>query len=381
LQAIARVNRLYEPDGEDDPPKDFGHIIDYEGLLSELDEALTTYGALNGFDVADLMGAVVDVRHEIARLDSRWAAVWSLFPGIRHDDMEAIEQHLEPVDLREEFYALLSEFTRTLHIALSSDKVDETITAERLARYKKDWKSFIDLRRSAQWRYNEIVDLRDFEPKIQRLLDDHLTALPATVIIPEIDLSNPTAVSDAAGDRSQRPAARADRIASATQRRISDRMDEDPMLYRRFAELIQGAIDAHRAHRMSELEYLERIRGLADDVANGRRGRKLPDVLTHNDAAASVFESILRHFLAPLDSTKAAHEEVVAEIATHLINLVHSHHIVGIWDNSQAQNDMLNAIDDYLWDDIEAGLGFTLTPEDEAAIRDHVIGIAKARYP
>ena len=91
--------------------------------------------------------------------------------------------------------------------------------------------------------------------------------------------------------------------------------------------------------------------------------------------------AVLAAFHAPLGSTKAAHEDVVADIATHLVDLVHSHHIVGIWDNSQAQNDMLNAIDDYLWDDVEAGLGFSLTPEDEGAIRDHVIGIAKARYP
>jgi type I restriction enzyme R subunit len=38
LQAIARVNRFYEENGED---KQFGFILDYEGLLGELDGALT----------------------------------------------------------------------------------------------------------------------------------------------------------------------------------------------------------------------------------------------------------------------------------------------------------------------------------------------------
>lgn len=42
LQAIARVNRLYE---EGETHKEFGFIIDYEGLLGELDRALTTYSA------------------------------------------------------------------------------------------------------------------------------------------------------------------------------------------------------------------------------------------------------------------------------------------------------------------------------------------------
>ncbi|SKB00287.1 type I restriction enzyme, R subunit [Agreia bicolorata] len=379
LQAIARVNRLFEPEHDEDPPKDFGHIIDYEGLLSELDEALTTYSALEGFELEDLLGAVVDVRTEIATLDARWSAVWSLFPGIRHDDQEALEQYLEPVDRREDFYAALSSFTRTLHIALSSNTADEVISQERLDRYKTDWAAFLELRRSVQQRYNETVDLRDYEPKIQRLLDDHLTALPATVIIPPIDLSDPAAVSDAAGDTRQRPAARADRIANATKRRISERMDEDPALYRRFSELIQQAIDDHRAHRLSELEYLERIRQLADDVTAERRDRALPATLAHNPAAASVFEEILKRFVAASGSPIA--ENIVAEIAIHLIDLVHSHHIVGIWENSQAQNDLLNSIDEYLWSDIEEARGIELTEDDEDSIRDTVIQIAKARFP
>ena len=41
LQAIARVNRLHDEEG--DEPKEFGFIIDYQGLLGELDKALTTY--------------------------------------------------------------------------------------------------------------------------------------------------------------------------------------------------------------------------------------------------------------------------------------------------------------------------------------------------
>src|SRR4029079_2889475 len=40
LQAVARVNRLFEEEGKE---KQFGFIVDYEGLLGELDRALTTY--------------------------------------------------------------------------------------------------------------------------------------------------------------------------------------------------------------------------------------------------------------------------------------------------------------------------------------------------
>ncbi|MDI5789140.1 hypothetical protein PO124_14075 [Bacillus licheniformis] len=49
LQAIARVNRLYEG-------KDYGLIIDYRGLLDRLDEAMQMYSGagLENFDPEDL---------------------------------------------------------------------------------------------------------------------------------------------------------------------------------------------------------------------------------------------------------------------------------------------------------------------------------------
>src|SRR6201999_3057723 len=62
LQAVARVNRLFEEGGKE---KQFGFILDYEGLLGELDHALTTYSAFEGFEQNDLIGALHDIREDI----------------------------------------------------------------------------------------------------------------------------------------------------------------------------------------------------------------------------------------------------------------------------------------------------------------------------
>lgn len=55
MQAIARVNRLYEG-------KDYGLIVDYRGLFENLDKALTSYGALAGYDETDVTGTFADVK-------------------------------------------------------------------------------------------------------------------------------------------------------------------------------------------------------------------------------------------------------------------------------------------------------------------------------
>src|SRR6056297_2328804 len=75
LQAIARVNRLYEDSGTE---KQFGFIIDYEGLLGELDSALTAFSAFEGYEAADLAGTVHDVREEIRKLPQLHHQLWDL---------------------------------------------------------------------------------------------------------------------------------------------------------------------------------------------------------------------------------------------------------------------------------------------------------------
>ena len=187
LQAIARVNRLFEEEGKE---KQFGFILDYEGLLGELDRALTTYSAFEGFDSGDLVGALHDIREEIRRLPQLHDQLWDLFKAIRNKkDMEQFEQFLADEAKRHEFYARLRAFSKCLHIALSSEKLYDVFSEDKIEGFKRDWKQFSELRHSVQLRYQEIVDVKEFEPKIQKLLDDHVTAMPAETIIEIVSTS------------------------------------------------------------------------------------------------------------------------------------------------------------------------------------------------
>ena len=85
--------------------------------------------------------------------------------------MEQFEQHLADESLRHEFYARLKAFSRCLHISLSSDKLFDVFDEAKVDALKRDWKQFSELKRSVQLRYQETVDVREFEPKIQKLLN------------------------------------------------------------------------------------------------------------------------------------------------------------------------------------------------------------------
>src|SRR5690606_12687150 len=61
LQAIARVNRIYQD-------KEFGYIIDYYGVIENLDNALQLYSTFEDFDEEDLAGALTNITDEIKKL-------------------------------------------------------------------------------------------------------------------------------------------------------------------------------------------------------------------------------------------------------------------------------------------------------------------------
>jgi type I restriction enzyme, R subunit len=376
LQAIARVNRLYEDGGTE---KQFGFIIDYEGLLGELDSALTTYSAFEAYEAADLAETVHDVREEIRKLPQLHDQLWDLFKPVRNKkDMEQFEQHLADESLRHEFYARLKAFTRCLHISLSSDKLFDVFDEAKVDALKRDWKQFSELKRSVQLRYQETVDVREFEPKIQKLLDDHVVAMPAETIIEVVNINDPDALKAVVEETGVSEASRADRIASATRRAITEKMDEDPTFYKQFSELLEETIRAYREKRLSEREYLNSVVDLASKVARKDRGRDVPESI-RGDEDAQAFFGVLEGQLKIKDDEPVAGDEA-ASIALEIIDIIKSHLIVDIWSNEVAQNNLRNAIDDYFFDVLrdERGVDLPVGVLDDLELK--IMDLARARF-
>src|SRR5690625_5790025 len=92
LQAIARVNRLY-------PDKDYGYIVDYAGVVEELDDALLTYSDLEEFDEKDLVGTLTNIKTEIEKLDPAHQEVLTIFKTIKNTrDLEEYQQVIRDQD-------------------------------------------------------------------------------------------------------------------------------------------------------------------------------------------------------------------------------------------------------------------------------------------
>lgn len=381
LQAIARVNRLYDDD-EGRKPKEFGYIIDYAGILGELDQALTTYSALDGFEEGDLSGALASINDEVRQLPQRHGELWDVFKtAANRNDEEAFEQHLADEKVREDFYERLSAYARTLAIAMSSEAFITTTPDSRLKGYKADLKRFTNLKAAVKLRYAEAIDYRDYEPKIQKLLDTHISAIEVLKLNEPVNIFDVTAFQQVLEDQGHgKPtAAKADMIAHSTKRAITEHLDEDPAFFEKFSKLIQQAIDDYRAGRISDLEYLNQASAIKDAVVN-RKTDDVPGILLGKDHAIACF-GILEPYFGRHVADPAQAKAVAAEAAVSIWAIVERNKVVGFWDNLDAQRRTMNEMDDFLYDEIRDQRGIPLTTEEMDEIIDRSMQLARHRMP
>ena len=373
LQAIARVNRLF--DG-----KDFGYIIDYRGVLQNLDEAFDLYGQLAEFEregIDDLAGAITDVSAESHKLRQRYSDLWDLFKTIQNrQDEEEYEQLLADEGLRDRFYERLSAFSRTLGVALSSAGFLDATPEKKIASYKADLRFFMRLRNSVRRRYAEVVDFKEYEPRVQKLVDQHVGTGEVERITDLVDIFNTDAFAREV-DKLASASSRADTIAFRTKRTIRDLMRKDPAFYSRFSKLLEDAIRAFREQRLSDAEYLQKVEQIAERVRN-RTGDEIPEALAHRDVAKAFFGVIQEVFAARTGQT-ANVPDIGAAVSLAIDDIVQEHRIVHWTRNPDVQNRMQLAIEDYLFELMERE-NLELSFEEIDRILDAVLDIARVRY-
>lgn len=335
LQAIARVNRLASG-------KERGYVIDYRGVLEELDEAFSMY--VRHPDEPE--AAVVGFASPIARVDEAWSdlsqrhsALWDTFKELGDSrDREGFELHLRPEERRIRFYDRFAAFARSLDVALASHAFWEQTPAKLITRYRQDLKFFGELRRSVRIRYAEVVEFSEYEPKIRKLLDQYISATGVESITGKIDLydrEQRAAALEAAGSASSK----AETIASNVERILEERIRiEDPVSYRRFSDMLREVIERMRAGWLAAADALVQVEQIENEVLQPRSD-DVPEPLRDRRLAVVLFRNLRESMGKAAVDTAAAIDEIIESRA-----------IVGWKENEDRQKEMRQAIDDYLFD-------------------------------
>ena len=290
LQAIARVNRLYEG-------KDYGLIIDYRGLFENLDKALTSYGSLAGYDEQDVKGTFTDVKKELQKLKTSFSQLQDLFKSIKYkDDQESYEVFLDTKEKRQEFYTALNIFARDLAFSLGCDFVNNIYSEEDLSNFKKWLRFYNTLRRSLKIRYYESVDFAQYEQRMQSLLDTYIGTegnvfqLSATVDMFSQDFKEE--VNTLTSDR-----AKADAIISATIKYAKEKREVNPAFYDMVAEKIKEIIQKYKNKRLSEREFFSESQSIYDDIKkhNKQQSDNYPESI-NSKPKQSFYDSLQNYF-------------------------------------------------------------------------------------
>lgn len=376
LQAIARVNRLFETEDE---TKDDGRIVDYAGILGELDEALTTYSAFEGYDKGDIAQALVSIREVAETLPDKHAALLDLFKGITNAaDQEAYERHLADEERRDQFYQRLSAYAKTLATAFSSETWTRETSERQIANYKADLKRFENLRRAVTHRYADSLsakDIREHEARIRKLLDRHIDADGVIEVVPPVNIFDESAFKSVVENTTGSTASVADAIASATARTITERMDEDPIFYQRFSRLVAQVIEDFRAGRLAEADYLSRVRQVRDEVVEQGASHDVPEGVRGDDLASAIWR-VAGELLAPVAGDMTA--SMAVEVGAALAAIVRANRRVGWQNDPDIENAIRNAMDDYLYDKVKGRRGlFGLDLDTMDTLIDRSIAIAR----
>lgn len=287
LQAIARVNRTLPPH------KNAGYIVDYHGVVDDLDHALKIYGG-------EVLPHQVweGVQSELPRLQATLERILKLLPkkhdpvAQREDYKQDAELFLDPatrLDAVEDYLELVKQFNRSVDIILPD---------VRGVPFKPYFTLFAEIR----------LMLRDKLPSahqreritrlesalLQRLLDEYIAASPARSL-----LGKAVSILDASDmarlKRLASPASQALVMKNQLKHTIATGRDKDPAFFDKLAEELDKLLAEEKAGRISQAKFLEQL-----DLF----GRRIQD--KDNTGFAHPAHSAVYHYLASLLSDASA---------------------------------------------------------------------------
>lgn len=309
IQAIARVNRLH-------PKKKFGLLIDYRGILKELDTTILKYQDLaartqGGYDINDIAGLYTQMSTEYKRLPRLYKALWAIFSDVKNkNDPEQLRQILVPrieeregelVDIhlkvRDDFYEALTEFASCLKVALQSATFfeDKSFTDADRQHYKETVKLFSSLRQLAKHDAGETVDYDEYADQVKKLLDKHVVGVEVKEPNGVYEVGKMGKVVQPEDWSEEKTRNETDIIKTRVTKMIEQELRDDPYAQEAFSKLLRQAIEDAEKEFDHPLKQYMLFREFEEQVES-RRLAEIPDVFGNNKHAQAyygVFKKIL----------------------------------------------------------------------------------------
>lgn len=377
LQAIARVNRLYDN-------KDFGLIVDYYGVFKKLNEAIDLYNdeksGFNQFDEEDIRGAIFGPVDEKNNLIKAHKELWDIFAGIDRNEKRSNvwQERLENIDTRKVFYEKLSTYSKLVDLMFSSFELFDLVGLKDSEMYKNDLIHFTKLRAAVSLRYNDSVDFTKYEDSVKELLDTYVQANDAQIIVEPLYILDEDKMNRQLEKLGSKKA-KAEAIKTRLKEEIISRQHDDPIMFLEFSERINKTLETYMKDRDSEA-YLNSMEKIAENFREGRTVYTYPTCI-ENDSDAKSFYGAIKKVLEKNNNINmnVEMEEKYAQLSIQIKKAVENNAKRDWRDSVIVNRKIVSELDDLIFDFIEKN-NLEISVDVIDILLDEFMMVAKKRY-
>ncbi len=370
LQAIARVNRLYDNEKK---PKTSGFIIDYSENAQNIQSAMELFGS---FDEEDVKGTLIDTGQKVSELEQAYFDLEAQFKTIKNkQDTEEYLHYLGNEQAgeqrRNDFYKNYNSFLRNFDECLSLPDFSQKFA--QLDHYKRELKRYGELRKTTRFRFADKQDLSEYKHQIKHILDKYITAEEVQLLTEPIDIHNPDELDKALAGL-HTPKSKAEAIAAQMERTIREKRETDPEFYDRISKKVRDILDKMHEKKLADAEALKLLTDENFNMA-GKVDDTLPDVLKRTKGADIFYRNIHTEF-----EKRGLNTEQQCKVILDIFSILKSHTTVDWHRQPDTQRQIKNKLDDYLYDEVKLSMDLDLSHEELALMLDNILNLAVANY-
>ena len=288
-QAMARVNRLY------DAGKTYGLIIDYIGVLKNLQKALEIF---ESEDVEEYTNALDTLDGELIELDARDKVLMDLIKEFKDKEKSDIILAFESEDSQIELESTFKSFVKALDVVKHKKES---------LKYKEDFDFACKIRAYIRTAYHgDKPDNREYSVAIQQLIDDHIKSTGVS------ELTNPKEITYenflAYAGTYKKDAAKAAMIKNKGMQVIRERQHTNPGYYGKLRERLEKLLIDVKEKRLENAAYFDLLCDIYKEAISGE------EITEKETGIKDEFERAIYYLLEPETDDKEFRKNIAKTI-------------------------------------------------------------------
>ena len=290
LQAIARVNRVYNEQ------KKSGEIIDFIGVTRDLGKAFENY------DDIEMIGALDSRDTDVRIAKQRQAVILDHIKNLKDKDNSDILLAFETAEKQENFAYDFKTFSKA---------VDELLPNKEAKEFIEDLKFAGKIQTMIRTYYHgDKTRIKEYGAKVQQIIDDHIKTLGISELLEPREI-NPSNFGEYAAKYQKAAAALVKNKAKTV---IQGNRERNPGFFDKLSKKLEALISDEKSRLIDNAEFVKRCEFILQEAMSGIDKRK--DELGLNEFEFAIFENIKSHNddeKICLDSTKEISKIIIPE--------------------------------------------------------------------